>query len=352
MLFNSLQYAVFLPLVALGYYLLPHRVRWAWLLTASCLFYAAWIPAYLLVLFLVIGIDFVAGLMIEDAPVGRRRAFLGLSLAANLGVLGFFKYYEFINQNLKIAASLVGLPYVYAPLGFLLPIGLSFHTFQAMSYTIEVYRGQQRAERHLGIYALYVMFFPQLVAGPIERPAHMLGQFRTHHRFSYDDAWRGLALIMWGLFKKVVIADRLALYVAPVYANPQAHAGVTLVIATVFFAFQIYADFSGYSDIAIGSAQLLGFELSVNFRRPYFSGSVSEFWRRWHISLSSWFRDYVYIPLGGGRVGRRTGRLCSGEALTVHTSYFPTLRVRCANVSLLSPFVARRPDLSRSYASG
>jgi D-alanyl-lipoteichoic acid acyltransferase DltB (MBOAT superfamily) len=187
-------------------------------------------------------------------------------------------------------------------LSILLPIGLSFHTFQAMSYTIEVYRGKQKAERHFGIYALYVMFYPQLVAGPIERPQNLLHQFYEKHEFEIKRAVSGLRLMLWGFFKKIVIADRLSIYVNAVYTNVENHSGLTFILATVFFAFQIYCDFSGYSDIAIGSARVMGFDLMTNFNRPYFSRSIHEFWGRWHISLSTWFKDYFYIPLGGNRV--------------------------------------------------
>ncbi|MEI6752106.1 MAG: MBOAT family O-acyltransferase [Paludibacter sp.] len=187
-------------------------------------------------------------------------------------------------------------------LSILLPIGLSFHTFQAMSYTIEVYRGNQKAERHFGIYSLYVMFYPQLVAGPIERPQNLLHQFREKYDFNYNRVVEGLKLMLWGLFKKLVIADRLAIYVNTVYNNPEHHSGYSFMLATVFFAIQIYCDFSGYSEIAIGTAKVMGFKLMTNFNRPYFSRNISEFWKRWHISLSTWFKDYLYISLGGNRV--------------------------------------------------
>ena len=213
-----------------------------------------------------------------------------------------FKYFNFANGNLRALADFLHWNYPVRNLGMILPIGLSFHTFQSMAYTIEVYRGRQRAERHLGIYSLYVMFYPQLVAGPIERPQHMLHQFREYHAFDADRVFDGLKLMLWGAFKKVVIADRLSAIVDAVYANPSHVGGAYLILATWFFAIQIYCDFSGYSDIAIGAARVLGFELMTNFDRPYSAQSVAEFWRRWHISLSTWFRDYLYIPLGGSRV--------------------------------------------------
>src|SRR5678815_1064118 len=203
-----------------------------------------------------------------------------------------------IRDRLKGAGISNPVPF----LKIILPIGLSFHTFQAMSYTIEVYRGNQKAERNFGIYALYVMFYPQLVAGPIERPQNLLHQFYENHKFDYERVVNGLKLILWGFFKKLVIADRLALYVGAVYNNPTHHTGLSFIMATIFFAFQIYCDFSGYSDIAIGAAKVMGFKLMTNFNRPYFARSISEFWKRWHISLSTWFKDYLYISLGGNRV--------------------------------------------------
>lgn len=303
MLFNSLHYLAFLPIVLIGYFLLPDNRRWFWLLAASCYFYAVFVPVYLLILGGTIVVDYFAGLLIEGATGKKRRAWLYVSIAANVGVLAVFKYYNFLNHNLAQVWQFFDWEYPVRDLGLLLPVGLSFHTFQAMSYTVEVYRGNEKAERHFGIYALYVMFFPQLVAGPIERPQNMLHQFRERHQLVYQNFTEGLSQILWGLFKKVVIADRLASYVTVVYDSPDAARPLSAVLGTIFFAFQIYCDFSGYSDIAIGSAQLMGFRLMTNFRRPYFARSVSEFWTRWHISLSTWFRDYVYIPLGGNRVG-------------------------------------------------
>lgn len=304
MLFNSFQFLVFFPVVTVVYFILPHRFRWLHLLIASCIFYAAFIPAYLLILFFTIVIDYIAGIAIEGAGRKRRKAFLIISIVSNVLVLSVFKYYDFFIENVNqfinsiMGASPQPLPY----LNIILPIGLSFHTFQAMSYTIEVYRGNQKAERHFGIYALYVMFYPQLVAGPIERPQNMLHQFHERKTLEYDNLISGLKLMLWGMFKKVVIADRLALYVNEVYNHSENYHGLTFVVGTIFFAFQIYCDFSGYSSIAIGSARVMGFTLMENFRTPYFSQSVQEFWRRWHISLSTWFRDYVYVPLGGNRV--------------------------------------------------
>ncbi len=303
MLFNSAAYAVFFAVVTGLYFSLPHRSRWALLLFASCGFYMWFRPVYILILGFTIVIDYFAGLWIEGSQGLRRRWALGLSLAANIGILAVFKYWNFGQANLDAGARLLGWTYTPVLLRMALPIGLSFHTFQAMSYTIEVYRGRQRAERHFGIYSLYVMFFPQLVAGPIERPQNLLGQFRVEHAFDYDRVTSGLRLMAWGLFKKICVADRLSILVNRVYEQPEHFEGPWLAVATGFFAIQIYCDFSGYSDMALGAARILGFRLMRNFDHPYSSRSVGEFWRRWHISLSTWFKDYVYVPLGGSRVG-------------------------------------------------
>ena len=262
----------------------------------------AFVPIYILILGFTIVIDYFAGIYIENAKGKRKKLFLIFSLIANIGVLAIFKYYNFINTNFSYLLHGFALTNPLPYLSILLPIGLSFHTFQAMSYTIEVYRGNQKAERHFGIYSLYVMFYPQLVAGPIERPQNLIHQFREHFDFNYERVTSGLRLMAWGLFKKVVIADRLAIVVDTVYNNPEQYNSLTLIIATVFFAFQIFCDFSGYSDMAIGAARVMGFKLMTNFDKPYQSKSIHEFWKRWHISLSTWFRDYFYISLGGNRV--------------------------------------------------
>jgi len=262
----------------------------------------AFIPVYILILGFTIMIDYFAGIFLEETHGKKRKYWLIASLIANIGVLAIFKYYNFLNDNLSAILNTAGYQNHIPHLGILLPIGLSFHTFQAMSYTIEVYRGHQKAERHFGIYSLYVMFYPQLVAGPIERPQNLIHQFYEKHYFEYERVVEGLKMMLWGLFMKLVIADRLAIYVNAVYNNADQHSGKTLALATVFFAFQIYCDFAGYSNIAIGAAKVMGFKLMTNFNRPYFSRSISEFWKRWHISLSTWFRDYLYISLGGNRV--------------------------------------------------
>jgi len=305
MLFNSFHFLVFFPAVVGIYYLLPHRFRWMFLLGASCVFYMAFIPVYILVLFTTILIDYTAAIFIERSQGHQRRVYLIISIISTCLVLFIFKYFNFFNVNMGHLANFLHWNYPIRNLSLLLPIGLSFHTFQSLSYVVEVYRGNQKAERHFGIYALYVMFFPQLVAGPIERPQNLLHQFYERHHWDYERITDGLKLILWGLFKKAVIADRLAVLVNTVYGDPSKFPPAAHLIATVFFAFQIYCDFSGYSDIAIGTAQVLGFKLMDNFNRPYFSKSIVEFWKRWHISLSTWFKDYLYIPLGGNRVSRQ-----------------------------------------------
>ncbi len=302
MLFNSFHFLVFFIVVTLIYFWLPYQRRWLLLLISSCYFYMAFVPIYILILGFTIVIDYFAAIYIENATGKKRKLFLIYSLIANIGVLAIFKYYNFLNENLSWFIHGFGYSNPIPYLSILLPIGLSFHTFQAMSYTIEVYRGNQKPERHFGIYALYVMFYPQLVAGPIERPQNLLHQFRENYTFNYNRVTSGLRLMAWGLFKKVVIADRLAIAVDSVYNHPAQYNTLSLVIATVFFTFQIFCDFSGYSDMAIGAARIMGFKLMTNFDKPYQSKSIHEFWKRWHISLSTWFKDYLYISLGGNRV--------------------------------------------------
>ncbi|MES2520136.1 MAG: MBOAT family O-acyltransferase [Bacteroidota bacterium] len=302
MLFNSLHFFIFFIIVTLGYWSLGWAGRWRLLLFASCYFYMIFKPEYILILFFTIVIDYFAGIWLEKTAGKQRKWLLIISIISNVGILVFFKYYNFLTENINHIFGIIHVQKHLRVLDILLPIGLSFHTFQAMSYTIEVYRGNQKAERHFGIYALYVMFYPQLVAGPIERPQNVLHQFHTKFKYDWEKTKSGLMMMAWGLFKKVVIADRLAMVVDFSYQNPAEHNGLTLLIATFFYTFQIYCDFSGYSDIALGSAKVMGFDLMENFRTPYFSKSISEFWRRWHISLSTWFRDYLYIPLGGNRV--------------------------------------------------
>ena len=302
MVFNSLQFLVFFGIVTSAYFLLAHKYRWALLLLASCYFYMAFVPVYLGILGLTIVIDYFAGIYLERFQGGAKKIFLGCSLLANLGVLAVFKYYFFFTDNFNFLANYFSLPVHFPVFNFLLPIGLSFHTFQAMSYTIEVYRGNQKAERNFGIYSLYVIFYPQLVAGPIERPQNLIHQFYEKHVWDSDRVKLGLLQMMQGFFKKVVIADRLAMVVDPAYANLSNQSTLNLIMASIFYSFQIYCDFSGYSDIAIGASRVMGFKLMNNFNAPYTAKSIPDFWRRWHISLSTWFKDYVYFSLGGNRV--------------------------------------------------
>ncbi len=302
MLFNSIDFLIFFVVVTALYFLLPNRFRVLFLLIASCYFYMDFVPIYIVILFSTIIIDYFAGIYIEKSEGKKRKVFLVLSLVANIGILCYFKYFNFLNESLTSFLDVFHAKNGIPNLSILLPIGLSFHTFQAMSYTIEVYRGNQKSERNFLTYALYVMFFPQLVAGPIERPQNILHQFKEKHNFNYVQVVDGLKLMAWGMFKKVVIADRLSEMVDYVYNDPSGFKGLPLIISTVFFSIQIYCDFSGYSDIAIGSARIMGFKFIKNFDRPYASKSIPEFWRRWHMSLSTWFRDYLYIPLGGNRV--------------------------------------------------
>lgn len=300
MLFNSLQYLVFFWVVVAAYWSIPHRFRWPLLVAASCYFYMALVPAYILILLVVILVDWGAGLWIAAVEGRWRLIALWTSLAANVGILAVFKYWGFFHQVSEDFAHLLGISHSPLPvLTLLLPIGLSFHTFQSMSYTIEVYWKRQAPERHLGFYALYVLFFPQMVAGPIERPQNVLHQLHEPREFRADQFASGLRLILWGLFKKSVLADNLAVLVD---ATWNGSGGSTLLVGAVAFSFQILCDFWGYSDMARGSARCLGIDLMRNFDRPYASLSVGEFWRRWHQSLSTWFRDYVFIPLGGSRV--------------------------------------------------
>jgi alginate O-acetyltransferase complex protein AlgI len=303
MVFNSFAFVLFFVIVTALYFMTPQRYRWAVLLTGSCFFYMFFIPIYILILGVTIVIDYVAAILIEQEPrASRRRLYLGVSVTSLCVTLFAFKYFNFFNENVAHLAALLDWNYPISALRIALPIGLSFHTFQGLSYVIEVYRGKQKAERHFGIYSLYVMYFPQLVAGPIERPQNMLHQFHEKRHFNLHRASDGLFLALWGLFKKVVVADALALYVDTVYNASAHHTGTSLLVATYCFAFQIYCDFSGYSDIARGISRVYGIELMKNFETPYFARSISEFWSRWHISLSTWFRDYVYISLGGNRV--------------------------------------------------
>lgn len=305
MLFNSIVFIVFFLVVTSLYFMLSYKYRGFMLLVASCVFYMFFKIEYILILLGTIVVDYIAGIYIEGAEDSKRKkVFLIISLIANIGVLAVFKYYNFINDNITGLLSIWNLENPIPALSILLPIGLSFHTFQAMSYTIEVYRGTQKAERNFWTYALYVMYYPQLVAGPIERPQNMLHQFYEKHDFDYSRAISGLRLMLWGFFAKVVVADNLSVYVNRVYDNLPEQNAVTCLIAVYFFSIQIYCDFYGYTSIARGASRIMGIELMQNFNLPYFATSIRDFWSKWHISLSTWFRDYLYIPLGGNRVAK------------------------------------------------
>lgn len=305
MLFNSLQFLIFFPIVILLYYLLPHSKRWIFLLLASYYFYMSWNPAYIVLILISTLVDYFAAIkMSEQDNINKRKIYLFFSLFANLGLLFIFKYFNFFNDSVRLLFQSLGVNYGVPSLSLLLPVGISFYTFQTLSYTIDVYRGVTKPERHFGIFAVYVSFFPQLVAGPIERSERLLPQFRVPVIPNENNFSSGMKLMVWGFFKKVVVADNVAIIVNQVYNNVNEYQGLPLIIATFLFAIQIYCDFSGYSDIAIGSARVMGIHLMKNFNTPYFSKSITEFWKRWHISLSTWFRDYVYIPLGGNRVSK------------------------------------------------
>ncbi|OPZ73278.1 MAG: Peptidoglycan O-acetyltransferase [bacterium ADurb.Bin478] len=303
MLFNSVAFLLFFPTVVVIYFALPHRLRWLWLLAASLFFYMYWKVSYGFLLLATAAVDYLAGRgMGRSRSAAIRKGLLCFSLISNLGILFFFKYYNFFSQVLADGLQRLQVSCPLPVSQFILPVGISFYTFQSLSYTIDVYRGLIPVERHFGRFLLYVTFFPQLVAGPIERAKNLLPQLMGKFAFDYERVTSGLKLMAWGFFKKLVIADRLAVYVNTVYSQPQDFTGWPVWLATYFFAFQIYCDFSGYSDIAIGAARVMGFTLMENFHRPYYAKSIREFWHRWHISLSTWFKDYLYIPLGGNRV--------------------------------------------------
>lgn len=299
--FTSPEFVIFFALFVPAYFMLPRR--WVLLLVASYFFYAYGSGLFVGLIVLTTLVDYTAArLMGATDDRRRRKLYLATSLTVNLGTLFVFKYFNFFNQSFASVAGALNVPYPISALHLILPVGISFYTFQSIAYTIDVYRGVIQPEKHLGIFATFVAFFPQLVAGPIERASHMLPQFRLRTHFDAERAVAGLRLILWGAFKKIVIADRVAIYVNAVYNDAGSYSGFPLIAATVFFAFQIYCDFSGYSDIAIGAAKVIGFDLSLNFRQPYLAKTPREFWTRWHITLSGWFRDYLYIPLGGSRV--------------------------------------------------
>lgn len=301
MLFNSFNFLLFFPAVVLVYFLIPQKVRYLWLLGASYYFYMCWNPKYVLLLLFSTAVTFLGGLAIERFQA--KKLFLTLTVVTNLTVLFAFKYFEFALSNLNLLLERFHIKAVDPGFSLLLPVGISFYTFQALGYTIDVYRKEIYAEKNFFRYALFVSFFPQLVAGPIERSKNLLKQMEEPHSFDYLRMRKGLLIMLWGYFLKLVIADRAAIFVNAVYGDYHTYGGLYIVVATLLFAVQIYCDFAGYSTIARGAALVMGFRLMENFEAPYFSKSVAEFWRRWHISLSGWFKDYLYIPLGGNRKG-------------------------------------------------
>ena len=306
--FNSVQFLIFFPIVVALYYLIPRKLKCVWLLVASYYFYMCWNIKYALLIAVSTLITYGAGLLLNGTANRRKRKLIvALSLVANLGILVFFKYFGFILTNINHITGLFGMEAVNNPFDFLLPVGISFYTFQALGYTIDVYRGEIAAEKNIVKYALFVSFFPQLVAGPIERSRNLLSQINrvsSKKEFDYKKFVTGFSMMVWGLFEKVVIADRISIFVDGVFSSLQAVGTVETLLAAFGFAIQIYCDFGGYSAIAIGAANVMGFDLMENFNAPYLSSSISDFWHRWHISLSTWFRDYLYIPLGGNRCSK------------------------------------------------
>lgn len=312
MLFNSLDFLIFFPIVTLIYFVIPHKIRYIWLLVCSYYFYMCWNAAYALLLFVSTFITWLSGLAIgnivkngkDDANRQQSKGIVAISFILNLTILAFFKYAGFAVNSVNQLFQAVGIRFVVPKVDVLLPVGISFYIFQALSYTVDVYRGNVKVEKNLLKYMVFVSFFPQLVAGPIERSSRLLEQFYEKHSFDFERVCRGLMIMLWGFFQKLVVADRLAVLVNQVFLYNSYYSGIEIIVAVMFFAVQIYCDFAGYSNIAIGASQVMGFELMENFRQPYLANSVSDFWRRWHISLTSWFRDYLYIPLGGNRKGK------------------------------------------------
>ena len=308
MIFNSIPFAVFLPIVFVLYWAISNRklvYQNTLLLVASYIFYGFWDARFLVLIFMSSLCDYLIGLQLNQAEnEQKRKRWLSLSLLINLGILFTFKYFNFFIESFVQLSESIGFYANINTLKIILPVGISFYTFQTLSYTIDIYKGKIKPTSNIVEFFTFVSFFPQLVAGPIERASNLLPQFSKKRYFDYAFAIKGMQLILWGLFKKTVVADRLAYSVSLVYDSPQEFSGFAVIVATIFFAIQIYCDFSGYSDIAIGTARLFGFDLMTNFKTPYFSTSIREFWQRWHISLSTWFRDYVYIPLGGNRVSK------------------------------------------------
>lgn len=312
MLFNSIEFILFFSLVTLLYYITNYKYRWIILLAANYIFYMAGGPKYVIYILITTFTTYATAIIMDKLPTkGQKKKFLILNLVVNIGILFTLKYFNFISLSLNSIFKSISVSYEFPTFNLILPIGISFYTFKALGYSIDVYRGDIKAEKHFGIFALFLSFFPQVLSGPIERSYNLLPQFYEKHEVDLNKIKDGLILMLWGFFKKIVIADNLAIFVNHVFNNPHSFTGIPLIMASVFFAFQIYYDFSGYSDVAIGCAKVLGFDSMKNFDKPYTSKSITEFWRKWHISLSSWFKDYVYIPLGGNRVS--TSRWCFNQ---------------------------------------
>ena len=300
MLFNSLEFILFFAIVLCLYFVIPQKLRWILLLISSYVFYMFWNPKYVILIIISTLVDYIVSLgMGKTENAAIRKLLLLISLITNLGLLFVFKYFGML---INIINDISGSS--FDALSLILPMGISFYTFQTLSYTIDVYRNKREPEKHIGYFALYVVYFPQLVAGPIERSNRLLPQLKANHTIDYERFVNGARRMLWGYFKKVVIADNLAVGVNSVFSDPYHQSGLILLISTLFFAFQIYCDFSGYSDIAIGASKIMGIDLMENFKRPYFAKSLKEFWSRWHISLTTWFKDYLYFPLGGSRKGK------------------------------------------------
>jgi alginate O-acetyltransferase complex protein AlgI len=300
MLFNSIHYLAFLPVVVVAFYLISSRYRWALLLLASYYFYMCWKAEFILLIIITTLVNYLSAiLMARQKEKKDRRKYLGISLISGLGMLFFYKYFIFFSDTIHDLLQSINIFYSKPVLSVIVPMGISFYTFQTLGYILDVYHGRREPERHLGIFAVYVSFFPLVFSGPIERSTHLLPQLQREKRarFTYEDISQGIKLIIWGFFLKLAVADRAAIYVDAVFNNVDQHSGLSFIAATVFYSFQIYGDFAGYSSIAIGSARLMGFDILKNFNQPYLSTSIKEFWRRWHISLSKWLRDYVFFPI-------------------------------------------------------
>lgn len=361
MSFISIEFIILFVTVFLIFFKLPQKFRWILLLIASYIFYMYTNAYHIFIIIFSTVVDFFVSQRMGKLPEeeqSKRRMLLLASVLVNLGVLFYFKYFNFFGESVTYFFLAIGLDTGPIEHSQILPVGISFYTFQSMAYTFDVYRGKIKPEPHFGIFATYIAFFPQLVAGPIERAGNMLPQFREKFDFDYDRIVSGLRLALFGMFKKIVIADRLAVYVNEVYNNPGEYSGIVMIVATVFFAYQIYCDFSGYSDIAIGIARVLGFDLMKNFNHPYLAHSIRDFWRRWHISLSTWFRDYVYIPLGGNRVslGRNVLNLfivfvVSGLWHGASWTFVIWGAIHGAYIVVETLIASRSPNKSRSFLS-